>query len=49
MRRSEAREHLMQMVFEMEVHDDYSQDARDRYENLKRVIRILFVNTQEKL
>ncbi|MBQ6949130.1 MAG: transcription antitermination factor NusB [Firmicutes bacterium] len=32
MRRSEAREHLMQMVFEMEVHDDYSQDARDRYE-----------------
>jgi len=32
MRRSEAREHLMQMLFEMEVHGDYSQDARDRYE-----------------
>ena len=32
MRRSEASEHLMQMLFEMEVHGDYSQDARDRYE-----------------
>lgn len=32
MRRSEAREHLMQMLFEMEVQGDYSQEARERYE-----------------
>lgn len=31
MRRSEAREHLMQMLFEMEVQGDYSQAARERY------------------
>jgi len=31
MRRSEAREHLMQMLFEMEVQGDYSQEARERY------------------
>ena len=32
MRRSEAREHLMQMLFEMEVQGDYSQEARERFE-----------------
>ncbi len=32
MRRSEARKHLMQMLFEMETQGDYSQKARDRYE-----------------